>query len=97
MEKTGIKKVVMEEILNLAKKHGIKELILFGSRARGDFNRASDIDLAARGGDICRFALDVEDETSTPLRYDVVDLDRNVQEDLHKMIETEGVVLYEKV
>ena len=75
MEKTGIKKVVMEEILNLAKKHGIKELILFGSRARGDFNRASDIDLAARGGDICRFALDVEDETSTPLRYDVVDLD----------------------
>ena len=97
MEKTGIKKVVMEEILNLAKKHGIKELILFGSRARGDFNRASDIDLAARGGDICRFALDVEDETSTPLRYDVVDLDRNVQEDLRKMIETAGVVLYEKV
>ena len=97
MEKTGIKNVVMEEILNLAKKHGIKELILFGSRARGDFNRASDIDLAARGGDICRFALDVEDETSTPLRYDVVDLDRNVQEDLRKMIETEGVVLYEKV
>lgn len=97
MEKTGIKKVVMEEILNLAKKHGIKELILFGSRARGDFNRASDIDLAARGGDICRFALDVEDETSTPLKYDVVDLDRNVQEDLRKMIETEGVVLYEKV
>lgn len=97
MEKTGIKKVVMEEILNLAKKHGIKELILFGSRARGDFNRASDIDLAVRGGDICRFALDVEDETSTPLRYDVVDLDRNVQEDLRKMIETEGVVLYEKV
>ncbi len=97
MEKTGIKKVVMEEILNLAKKHGIKELILFGSRARGDFNRASDIDLAARGGYICRFALDVEDETSTPLRYDVVDLDRNVQEDLRKMIETEGVVLYEKV
>ena len=97
MEKTGIKKVVMEEILNLAKKHGIKELILFGSRARGDFNRAIDIDLAARGGDICRFALDVEDETSTPLRYDVVDLDRNVQEDLRKMIETEGVVLYEKV
>ena len=97
MEKTGIKKVVMEEILNLAKKHGIKELILFGSRARGDFNRASDIDLAARGGALCRFALDVEDETSTPLRYDVVDLDRNVQEDLRKMIETEGVVLYEKV
>lgn len=50
-------------------------MILFGSRAVGDYGRASDIDLAVRGGDICRFALDVEEETSTPLRYDMVDLD----------------------
>jgi len=50
-----------------------------------------------RGGDICRFALDVEEETSTPLRYDMVDLDGNVQEDLKIAIKTEGVVLYEKI
>lgn len=97
MEKTGIRKCVLEEISFLAEKYGIKEVILFGSRARGDYGRASDIDLAVRGGDITRFALDVEEETSTPLRYDVVDLDGNVQEDLRKAIRTEGVVLYEKV
>lgn len=35
----------------------------FGSRARGDFKRTSDIDLAVSGGDFCRFALDVDEET----------------------------------
>ena len=38
-------------------------IILFGTRARGDFKRTSDIDLAVSGGDFCRFALDVDEET----------------------------------
>ena len=75
MLQAEIKEIVIEELIGLAKKHNIKEMILFGSRERGDYGRASDIDLAVRGGDICRFALDVEEETSTPLRYDMVDLD----------------------
>ncbi len=33
------------------------------ARARGDFKRTSDIDLAVSGGDFCRFALDVDEET----------------------------------
>ena len=37
-------------------------MILFGSRARGDFKRTSDIDIAASGGDFDRFALDVDEE-----------------------------------
>ena len=35
--KTGIKPVVLEEIINFAQKYQIKQVILFGSRARGDF------------------------------------------------------------
>ncbi len=45
------------------------KVILFGSRARGDFRRTSDIDLAVTGGDFDRFALDVEEETTTLLEY----------------------------
>lgn len=97
MKETGIKEAVIEEICSLAEKYDIKKVILFGSRARGDYKRASDIDLAVCGGDIIRFALDVEEETSTPLKYDVVDLDGNIQEDLRKAIRTEGIVLYEKI
>lgn len=37
-------------------------VILFGSRARGDYGRCSDIDLAVRGGNTAGFALDVDEE-----------------------------------
>lgn len=96
-EDTGIRKVVLEEITDLAKKYGLTRVILFGSRARGDYKKTSDIDLAVSGGNITRFTLDVEDETSTLLFFDVVNLDGSVQEELRESIEREGRLLYEKI
>lgn len=97
LDKTGIKQVVLDELISIAERYHIEKLILFGSRARGDFRRTSDIDLAVSGGDFARFALDVEEETSTLLKYDFVDLDRNIQKVLLKSIEKEGIVIYEKI
>lgn len=97
MDGTGIRHNVTEEIRNLARKYNITQVILFGSRARGDFKRTSDIDLAVSGGDFERFALDVEEETSTLLEYDIVNLDREMQPELLDSIKKEGRVLYEKV
>ena len=74
MEHTGIKPKVIEEIRTFARKYNIDKVILFGSRARGDYRRTSDIDLAVVGGDFARFALDVDEETSTLLEYDIVDM-----------------------
>ena len=71
--------------------------ILFGSRARGDYKRTSDIDIAVSGGDFAGFALDVEEETSTLLEFDIVNLDREMQDELRETIEREGKLLYEKV
>lgn len=96
-QKTGIRKTVLDEIAAIALKYDVKKVILFGSRARGDFKRTSDIDLAVEGGDFCRFALDVDEETSTLLEYDVVDLERTMQAELLEAIRSEGVVIYEKV
>ena len=79
---TGIKTEVIDEIISFAKKHDIHCVILFGSRARGDFKRTSDIDIAASGGDFDRFALDVDEEKSTLLEFDIVDLDRDMQDAL---------------
>lgn len=97
MMETGIRFQVMEEIKKLAQKYEIQKVVLFGSRARGDYRKVSDIDLAVSGGNIAAFALDVEEETSTLLKYDVVNLDGSVQKELLESIEKEGVVLYEKV
>ena len=97
MRNTGIKDNVIREIVELAEKHDLKKVILFGSRARGDYQRASDIDLAVCGGNVSMFALDVEEETSTLLEFDVVNLDLELQEKLLESIKKEGMVLYEKV
>ena len=92
----GISEAVMRETTEIAKRNQIQEIILFGSRARGDYNRTSDIDLAVTGGNISGFAVSIEEETSTLLEYDIVDLDKPVSEELLKSIRDEGKILYEK-
>lgn len=97
MENTGIRQQVIDEICLLAQKYHIQKVILFGSRARGNYKRTSDIDLAVKGGDFERFSLDVEEETTTLLKYDIVDLERELQPELLESIWREGKVLYEKI
>lgn len=97
MRDTGIKEVVISEIISLAMKHKLNKVILFGSRARGDYGTKSDIDLAASGGNIIAFALDVDEETSTLLKFDVVNLDLALNRELLEAIAKEGKVIYEKV
>lgn len=97
MNKTGISEQVIKEITSLAEKYDITKVILFGSRARGDYQRASDIDLAVYGGDVISFSLDVEEHTSTLLTYDVIDMNKNHQVGILESIKKEGKILYEKI
>lgn len=94
---TGLKIKIVEEIKEIAINCDIEKIILFGSRARGDFKERSDIDLAVSGGNCDKFAILVDEETSTLLEYDVVNLDKAVQRELLDSIEGEGIILYEKV
>lgn len=94
---TGIREAVLEQIRSLAEQHGLNRVILFGSRARGDFRERSDIDLAVSGGHIAAFSLDVDEETDTLLQYDVVNLDVPVDKALLENILREGITIYEKV
>ena len=93
----GIRKKVIEQIKELAGHYGLTRVTLFGSRARGDYHKTSDIDLAVSGGNVTEFALDVDEDTDTLLQFDVVNLDKPVQEELLQSIQREGIILYEKV
>ena len=97
MDGTGIRDEVIQEICEIAEKYKVEKVILFGSRARGNFRRTSDIDLAVKGGDFINFALDVDEETSTLLMFDFVDLNRSIQQELRENIEREGRIIYEKI
>ena len=97
MQETGIQDIVIEEIVELAKTYDLQKVILFGSRARGDYKLRSDIDLAVSGGDCIGFSLDVQETTSTLLFFDIVNLDGTVQKELLESIYKEGVSIYEKI
>ena len=97
MRETGIKPIVIEEICDIARKYNVQKVILFGSRARGNFKEKSDIDLAVQGGDFIRFMLDVNEETSTLLKFDIVNLDEEIQNELRESIKKEGKIVYEEI
>lgn len=75
----------------------MEKVILFGSRARGDYRERSDIDLAFQGGNSSSFILDVDEETSTLLEFDIIDLAKPMQKELSESIRREGILIYEKV
>ena len=90
MGETGIKPIVIEEICDLAKKYN-------GSRARGSFKEKSDIDLAVQGGNFVHFMLDVNEETSTLLCFNIINLDEEIQSELRDSIKKEGKTIYEEI
>lgn len=88
---------IERKIISLARRFGLKQVILFGSRARGTNHERSDIDLAAAGGDIFNFAKAVDEEIDTLLNFDVVNLDEGLSEDFRAEIAHAGIILYEEV
>lgn len=78
---------VLDNIIEKIKKEtNPKKIILFGSRARGDAYKKSDIDIA----------VDTDRPLSFPeLNIDIVNLNK-VEQKLHEKIEKEGVIVYER-
>lgn len=97
MEDNGISPIVLQEIKEIVKKNDVQKVILFGSRARGNYHRASDIDLAVKGKDVLGFTFDVKEKTSTLLDFDVVNLADDLQDSFRQQIMKEGVLLYEEI
>lgn len=80
----------------LARQYGARKLVLFGSRARGDFRERSDIDLAVYGmppENRTSFWLDAED-LPTLLTLDIVHVAPDMNSEFLPNIEKNSVILY---
>lgn len=93
---------ILHKLCELAQLFDVEKLVLFGSRARGNNHKRSDIDLAVWGikgaGVYLDFQEAVEEQVMTLLRFDIVDMGGiSVSDDLRSEIAKDGVVLYEKV
>lgn len=79
----------------------VEEVVLYGSRARGDYKNGSDIDLTLRGGDalthtiLSRIANDLDDQL-LPYTIDLSIFGNIRNPEMTEQIERVGVVFYEK-
>lgn len=99
IEMFGLSDQTISKIIQILKKHkNIKEVILFGSRAKGNYKNGSDIDLAIVSDQIdfdnlLKVSTEL-DALDLPYKIDVIDYNTITNEELKKHIERVGVSLF---
>lgn len=74
----------------------LRNIVLFGSRAKGNNTERSDIDMAVYGGDFDGFYWDIKEKINSILMFDIIQADSAISDDLKHEIEKDGVIIYEK-
>ncbi len=96
--KYGLNKEIYNEIIETFKSiSDIKRVILYGSRARGDYKKTSDIDLAVEFEEDKKLLLIRKlDDLKCILKFDVINIDTIQNEKLLENIKNEGEIIYTK-
>ena len=88
-------KQIKERIKPVMEKHGIKEVYLFGSYARGEANDNSDVDIYCEQGDVDTLfkaaAFDDELEVALGKKVDVVTIGSNMHDYFRKQLEEDMI------
>lgn len=89
---------VIEQVKIIAMKYNIEKVILFGSRARGDYTTVSDYDIAVFKKDLsaldrASFYADIE-EIDTLKKIDIVFVNNDSTDELIENINKDGVVIW---
>ena len=99
--KYGFSHQTLESILNvLTNQTSVEEVILFGSRAMGNFKEGSDIDLALTGHSLSMSTIrKIElqlDELLLPYHFDLAIYHKIKEPALKEHIDNHGVKLFER-
>jgi predicted nucleotidyltransferase len=89
---------IINEIIKICERHEyIEKVVIFGSRARGDNDLKSDIDLAIYSQQsLTEFVEDIEMNTKTLLEYDFSHMNIVKDQFFIEQVNKEGIIIYEK-
>ena len=96
--KFGLSDRTVNTILNyFTTKPEIKKVVLYGSRAKGNYKTGSDIDFAVWTDSHSNISaiLNELDELQTPYKFDVTDYLRLEHTGMKQNIDNDGIVFYE--
>ena len=90
--------MIINEIIKICERHEyIEKVIIFGSRARGDNDLKSDIDLAVYSQQpLTEFIEDIEMNTKTLLEYHFSHINTVRDQFFIEQVNKEGIIIYEK-
>ena len=79
----------------------IEEVLVFGSRAMGNYKNGSDVDLAIKGDEvsfrvISRLGAQLNEELPLPYQFDVIDYATIDTPALKKHIDSRGLVFFKR-
>lgn len=98
----GLKDSDIEYIRNAMKRFKeIEKAVIFGSRAKGNFKAASDVNIAIYGEKINFDVLSklhaiLEEESPMPYFFDIIDYSHLNHKELKEHIDRVGKIIYEK-
>jgi len=98
MNKFGLPQQTTDEIINyFNSKPEIKKVMIFGSRAKGNYHNGSDIDFAVwmENIPVSHLAWDL-DELPTPYKFDVIDFNTLTHEGMKNSIQKDGKLFYSR-
>lgn len=102
MDKFGLRETIIEDIINIIKQYDeVIKAVIFGSRARGDYKKASDIDIALFGEKLTntintKIFYQIED-LYIPYKIDLINFNSLGEENkIRENILREGVEIYAK-
>lgn len=96
----GLTEQDMTDILNSIKGFpAIEQAVLFGSRAKGNFKKWSDVDLAIKGKGVKHETVtglhwELDEEKPLPYFFDVLNYNE-LDDKISKAVDETGVVIYE--
>lgn len=99
MANFGLSNSDIEHIIDVIRVHPeIKEVLIFGSRAKGNYKVSSDIDLAIKG-DVLEAAIlsikgHLDDEGPLPYKFDIVHYESITNQNLKDHIDQVGIKIY---
>ena len=99
--KFGLKYHIIEKIQSIFVKYpDLQQVILYGSRAKGDYRNGSDIDITLKGKGLnlqIQNKIDLElDDLLLPYKFDISIFDKIENQNLKDHIDRVGKVFYEK-
>ncbi len=99
----GLKESDLKNIISiLQQQKEVEECFIFGSRAKGNYRRGSDVDIAVKGQlidlkIISRISYLLNEETTMPYHFDVLNYNTIRNDHLISHIDRIGIMFYQKI